>query len=114
MEAIRSVAEVQGLNTENDIGGSNGNNKNSKEEVIIDYLALEEEYRKLLSKAYKFKKEVLQMAEDISDPVNKSLFELRYIRLKSWREIGSILNYSERQIRNRNKNILNKIRPINF
>ena len=68
------------------------------EEKALKIVELEEELKDLKAKRDKAIVEVTEIINKLEDEIQRKLMELRYIDCMQWKEIASIMNYSDKHI----------------
>lgn len=79
------------------------------EEKALKIVELEEELKDLKAKRDKAIVEVREIINKLEDEIQRKLMELRYIDCMQWKEIASIMNYSERHTRRIHKKALKNL-----
>ncbi len=77
--------------------GSNYDNS-SVEKTIIRIVSLEEEVNKEIDKLITLKREIMEVIEQVDDPKERLVLNLRYLNFLNWESIAVKMNCSVRNV----------------
>ena len=100
---IEQVARLRELaakatSTLSDLPGSATRNTHRMEDIIVKMIALENEINDDIDHLVDLKRNITRLIKSVDNIEYQRILELRYLCLKSWKEIGEDLGYSKTHV----------------
>ena len=100
---IEQVARLRELaakatSTLSDLPGSATRNTHRMEDIIVKMIALENEINDDIDYLVDLKRNITRLIKSVDNIEYQRILELRYLCLKSWKEIGEDLGYSKTHV----------------
>ena len=100
---IEQVARIRELaakatSTLSDLPGSATRNTHRMEDIIVKMIALENEINDDIDHLVDLKRNITRLIKSVDNIEYQRILELRYLCLKSWKEIGEDLGYSKTHV----------------
>ncbi len=111
LKAVReTITCVSGIDySNNSISSNNFQSEANFVNEVLDAIELEETIKADINKCIKLKEEIRNTINNLDNPTEKLLLRLRYINLKEWSDIDTILDVSIRTRQRIFKEALNNI-----
>lgn len=84
---------TKATSTISETGACNSGNKQQMEGVIVKIVDLEREINEDIDMLIEVKKGIMAMIKKVENPEYQTLLELRYLCLKTWKQIASDMSY---------------------
>jgi seryl-tRNA synthetase len=96
LETLRTLAlRVSANLSEEKVSGGN-NTRSHMENIVVKIVDLEREINEDIDKLVSLKAEIMEIIDQVDDPVCQMILEMRYINGKTWDEIAADIRFDIR------------------
>ena len=96
LETLRTLAlRVSANLSEEKVSGGN-NTRSHMENIVVKIVDLEREINEDIDKLVSLKAEIMEIIDQVDDPVSQMILEMRYINGKTWDEIAADIKFDIR------------------